>query len=216
MNIYLLPGLGADGRIYSKLTTIGAHKVIPLEWIPPANANNLAEYAAMLNDFYKLTPPYMLGGVSLGGMVAQEWAKLQPPAHLLLISTICRQDEWPILLSLSANGIVSNHLTKSRLEKLAWLGDKLTRKSTDGRALFYGMLHEANAEIFEWGAKAALTWKPCGAGSIPTTRVHGTRDALFPIKKINGAIPIQGGNHFMIFDKADEIKHALELYLPKG
>ncbi len=215
LNIYMLPGLGADGRIYRNIVTIGNHKVVPLEWIHPGKATTLAEYAALMSEHYHLEPPFILGGVSLGGMVAQEWAKLQAPEHIVLISTICRQAEWPLILSLSANAIVSNHLTKARLEKLAWLGDKLTRKSADGRELFYRMVREADPEIFEWGAKAALTWKPCGTRSIPATRVHGTLDALFPIRKIQEVIPIKGGNHFMIFDKAEEIKRALELALPQ-
>ncbi len=208
MKIYLLPGLGADHRLFSKLTALGGHEVVPLNWIPRGNAKTLAEYAAKLQSHYSLESPFALGGVSLGGMLALEWAQLCKPEFLVLVSTIISREEMPLLMRF-ASKMDSNLFKAERLQKLASLGDRFTIKSPEGRRLFRAMLKECDMDFLEWGAHAILHWRAPSLPDCTMVRLHGTRDAVFPIRNIKNAISVRGGNHFMIFDKSEEIAHVI-------
>ncbi len=85
--VVLLPGLGADGRLF------GAQKrAFPglrvLERMEPEGRESLAAYAARLAErFEEPEGPYILGGSSMGGMVALEMARLLRPSAVVLIGS---------------------------------------------------------------------------------------------------------------------------------
>lgn len=204
MRVYMLPGLGADVRIYQNIDLGPGHELIALPWIAPESSSTLGAYAQRMASHYALQPPYALGGVSMGGMVAQEWARLAHPVHLVLISTATSRADLAAMLRLAAGLHLGPFLTKSMLTTLGAMGDKFTSKTKEGRALFLDMLHGSDAGLLEFGARAILEWSPPGI-EVPYTRVHGTADRVFPFGKWEGCHAVKGGNHFMVFDKASTI-----------
>ena len=72
-NIYLLPGTGADERLFDKMEIHGAclHK---LRWSFEPNCKSLADYAALISERIS-TQNNILIGSSMGGMVAVEMYK---------------------------------------------------------------------------------------------------------------------------------------------
>lgn len=212
MKIYLLSGLGADERLFDKLVPFDGFEFVPLKYIKPAGAENLSEYAQLVVETYDLKPPFILGGVSIGGMIAQEIAQIIRPEKLILISTIRFRNEFPEFLRIVNNGLTRSLLEKSFLEVLAAVGDKFTKKSDDGRKLFYDMLHDSDADFMKFGAGATLSWYP-PASDIPFIRIHGSKDKVFPISRIKGCIEIKDGSHFMIYDKGEEINQIIADHL---
>lgn len=208
MKIYLLSGLGADERLFNKLGPIEGHEIVILKYVKPAGANSLAEYAQLLVDAYIFEAPFILGGVSIGGMIAQEIAQILRPEKLILISSIRFRKEFPEFLRIVNNGLTRSLLEKSFLEMIAALGDKFTKKSEAGRKLFFEMIRDSDPDFMKFGAGATLDWHPPKTG-IPVIRLHGTKDRVFPISRIKGCIEIKGGEHFMIYEKGAEITEVL-------
>lgn len=208
MKIYLFSGLGADERLFDKLISFDGFEFVPLKYIKPAGAKSLSEYARLLVRKYDFEPPFILAGVSIGGMIAQEIAQIIRPEKLILISTIRFRNEIPEFLRIVNNGLTRSLLEKSFLEILAAFGDKFTKKSDDGRKLFYDMLHDSDADFMKFGASATLCWYP-PITDIPVIRLHGSKDKVFPISRIKECIEIKDGSHFMIYDKGEEINQVL-------
>jgi len=200
--------MGADERLFQKLGPIDRFELKPLPWIKPRGSKTLGEYAELMIREYDFQKPFMLGGVSMGGMIAQELAARTDPEGLILISTATSRSEMPLLFEWARRLRLASLMNKSFLENLAILGDKFTIKSEEGRRLFMSMLKDSDPDLMRFGARAILHWEPPEV-TIPTIRIHGTADRVFPISKIADAVEVKGGNHFMIYEKGDEITKIL-------
>ena len=71
--IFLIPGLGADYRIYKNLEFQG-YNIVNITWIEPNPKDTLAYYAQKLIDHYQIQSGSIVVGNSLGGMLAMEIA----------------------------------------------------------------------------------------------------------------------------------------------
>ncbi len=202
--IYLLPGLGADHRLFERLPPTPGVEWKPLPWLPVGEAKTAADYARKLAAHHRLESPYMLGGVSLGGLVAQEWAKIARPEGVVLISTLGSEKEMPPFVRATGNIGMHRMLGKSMLVGVARIADRFTFKSPRGRELFVDMLRNSPPELLRFGTDATFTWKH-GPLNAPVLRIHGNRDMVFPLGRISEAEVIDGGNHYMIYEKAEEI-----------
>jgi len=212
MKVYALSGLGADERLFDKIELDAPAELIPLPWISPGKSQTIADYAARMVDHYKPEPGSVLMGVSFGGMIIQEMAHLMDVKELVLISTMTSRKDLPLAMKTAAAARIHPILKKDFLSGLAWLGDKFTSKSKEGRDLFYQMIQDSDPDVLSFGARAILDWIPPGI-EVPILRIHGDRDRVFPLKKDWNAKVIEGGNHFMIFDKATEISDLINDFL---
>src|SRR6056297_2185408 len=119
------------------------------------------------------------------------------------------RSEMPLLFDWVRRLGLSAVWSKSVLEPVASMADRFTIKSPEGRKLFMEMLRDSDPDFMRFGAKAILEWSPPQV-DVPVIRIHGTVDRVFPFSKVRNAIPIKGGNHFMIFERAQEITDILE------
>src|ERR1700761_2424746 len=95
---YLIPGLGADSRIYNNIV-IDGYELIKLDWIEPDSTDTLKSYAQKLILQYNIEPLSAIVGNSLGGMIAIEIAKIIPAKKVILISSIKTAAEAPVYFS---------------------------------------------------------------------------------------------------------------------
>lgn len=212
MKVYALSGLGADERLFENIELDAPAELIPLSWISPGNSQTIADYAARILDHYKPEPGSILMGVSFGGMIIQEMAREMDVHSLVLISTMTSRADLPLAMKTAAAARIHPILKKDFLGGLAWLGDKFTSKSNKGRNLFFQMIEDSNPDVLSFGARAILDWNPPGI-QVPYIRIHGDKDRVFPLKKEWNAKIIKGGNHFMIFDKGEEISGLVDDFL---
>jgi hypothetical protein len=63
--IFLIPGLGADNRIYKNLNFDG-QEVVYIEWLEPSKTDTLATYAQKIVNQYHITEKSIVVGNSLG------------------------------------------------------------------------------------------------------------------------------------------------------
>ncbi|NEN25212.1 alpha/beta hydrolase [Cryomorpha ignava] len=208
MKVYLFSGLGADERLFQKLKPVPGYEYVPLPYVHPGNSEALADYAALLVEAYRFETPCIFGGVSIGGMIAQEIAQIVRPEKLLLISTLQFRSELPGVFKLGDNKFTKSLLSKPLLDAAASLGDKFTVKSKEGRKLFYDMLRDSEADFMKFGFGVVLGWQPPKA-QVPVIRIHGNKDRVFPLSRIKECIKIKGGNHFMVYEKGEEIGEIL-------
>ena len=210
MNIYLFSGLGADERLFQKLKPVPGYTYVPVPFVDPASAKTLVDYAKLMISAHNFQAPCIFGGVSIGGMIAQEVAQIIKPEKLILISTLQFRNELPNLFKWANNRLVKSLLSKSVLETIAAVGDKFTIKSTEGRELFYSMLQDSDPSFMKFGAGVVMGWEPPKA-NVPIIRIHGTSDRVFPLSRINEkkCKLIGGGNHFMIYERGEEIGEML-------
>jgi pimeloyl-ACP methyl ester carboxylesterase len=216
MNLYFISGLGADKRVFQKLTISETFTIHHLEWVQVIPEETLAQYCNRLTGQINLDEPFVLIGLSFGGVVAIELSRKIKPVKIILISSIARTEEAGMLnrvlgrLKLYRIIPVRFLLTPSRF--LFRLFGAHTREEKD---LLTGILQDTDPDFFRWSLDRLFSWKNEWEPEH-LLHIHGTGDKIIPYSERMQAIPVKGGEHLMVYSKAEEISGLLRKYLPAG
>ena len=215
MNLYFISGLGADKRVFQKLQVPEPFIIHHLEWMPVNQEDGLSQYCSGLIDQINLNEPFILIGLSFGGIVAMELSRQIEPVQTVLISSISRPEEvgkiFMVLKKLKAQKIIPVHLFLKPSRILFRLFGAHTNEEKD---LLKNILRDTDPLFFKWAIDRMFSWKnewrPPGL-----IHIHGTNDKILPYNKNMQAIKVEGGEHLMVYSKAEEISRLLLKYLLK-
>ena len=210
MTIYLLSGLGVDKSVFQFIQFPAESNIEFLDWIEPQKDEDLQSYARRIAEKVKRDEPFLLIGLSFGGMVACEMQEILKPKKTILISSVCRRQELPRLYRLAGNLhllrlMPSKHLLKpNRL--LYWLFG--IKKEKDRKHL-KEILVNTNPGFSKWAMTQIVNWKreKITEGII---RIHGDSDRVLPINHFEPKYRIVDGGHFMIVTHSSEISKILD------
>jgi pimeloyl-ACP methyl ester carboxylesterase len=210
--VYLISGLGADTRIYNNIDLQG-YDVIPVDWIDPGKLDTLSSYSQNIINQYNINNNSVVIGISLGGMIAVEIAKLIPIKKAILISSIKTSDEAPWYFGLFRALPIYKLIPGKWFTSLGFMIKPIFGHMTHEDAwLFNDMLKNSSPVFLKWAMGAVLHWKN---EAIPPNLYHitGNKDLVFSYKRIHNATIVNGGTHIMVFDKAPEINKLLKRIL---
>lgn len=203
--IYLIPGLGADHRIFSKLDLSGL-EVHHLDWPEMPTGSSLEDYAAKLAKRVDAGRPHVLVGVSMGGMVAQELASLTGPEKVVLISTWTGPEEMPPPIRALRHTHPEKLLTKTVLESsLPLIRWQMGAESAEEQRFLEEQINAHSIDQLKVQIGAVLGWEGPRKAPKHMVRIHGSKDRLMPRSYIKDARMVPKGGHLMVYDKADEV-----------
>ena len=203
---YLIPGLGADERVFQYLRLRG--EVHILRWLPPRTPTEpLPHYAARLAAAIPINQACWLVGVSFGGVLALEVGRLRPMSWVVLISGFAGPHELPwagcLVRATGLFRLVPPQLLP-RLPRVAkWLFGIENERDYQ---LLKDILNDTNPEFTRWAIAQLLQWS--GSPTTSATRIHGTTDRLLPAGTRHSRYQLSGG-HFIIVSQAAEISRIL-------
>jgi pimeloyl-ACP methyl ester carboxylesterase len=211
MNAYFISGLGADKRIFSKLKLYEKINIIHLDWITPNKNESLAAYAERLSKVIDITQPFVLVGVSFGGMIAVEIAKILKPVTTIIISSTMLSTQLPALYRFASK----LKLLKLIPAKLLKSSNKLTQnyyfgtRSSSEKTLLSKIIKDTDPYFLKWAIGSILSWKN---GNRPERiyHIHGTNDKILYSKNAQPDFVIQNGTHFMVYQNAEEISGIID------
>lgn len=209
MNVYFISGLGADRRAFKKLSLPPHWSVHHLDWIEPKEKETLNQYAQRLSLLIDPGQPFILVGLSFGGMVASAMANYIHPEKIILISSIGTPGELPWYFRLAGRIglhklIPSKILTKPN-RVLDWI---FGARSESEKRLLGAIISDTNPRFIRWSLNAITSWEK---SSRPPGifHIHGSRDKILPVRFTKPNIVIRNGSHFMVWTKAGEVSAAL-------
>lgn len=203
--LYLIPGLGADERVFQFLDLDDLpHQII--RWEIPAPDESMDSYVNKLIKQIDPTQRIELLGLSFGGIIAQEIALRVPCPRLILISGIYHPLELRfgirLIRRLNLLKWISGDWLKRLGRRFAWYA--FAPLNREERKLLDAILADTDPTFLKWAANQVLTWQGADVeGAL--VRVHGTKDRIFPVSRVPSAVLVQGGGHFMIVSHAHEI-----------
>jgi pimeloyl-ACP methyl ester carboxylesterase len=200
--VYFMPGLAASSTIFEKIALPEAEfEMHFLEWFLPHEKESIESYAARMAQKILHENPVLVG-VSFGGVLVQEIAKLIPTQKVIIISSVKSQNEFPtrfkIARTTKAYKLIPTQLLAD-IEKLVTyaFGDNIVSKRIK---LYEKYLSVRDKQYLDWAIETILCWNQKeGAASI--VHIHGDADEVFPIKYIQNCIVVKGGTHIMILNK---------------
>lgn len=214
MKIYLLPGLGADERMYEFQRTI----LPDAEFLPYTadwKGESITSYAQKMLRNIDVSQPYILIGTSLGGIVASEMAKISKPEKLILIATVKSRRELPAwirsLKRVPIYKMLGGEFYK-RLNKFITI-DLFEKKKSKIADLVADMARKTDPAFIEWAVDAVIRWENNDAYEGDFLHIHGTKDLLFPVENIKNYVSVEGGTHLVNMVKHREVNRLILNYL---
>jgi pimeloyl-ACP methyl ester carboxylesterase len=208
--IYCLSGLGADQRIFHKLN-IPATDMQHLDWLLPIErSEELSDYAKRLAANIRHEHPVLMG-VSFGGMMAIEIAKLIPVKAVILISSVKSSQELPVWMKVFGKCKAEYLLPSVPLKSIRPLtairpiqNYFLGADTPEAIEIANEFRDNVNPLYLKWSVRQIFNWK--NDWSPPKIfHLHGDNDKLFPIARIKPTHVIRNGGHFMVMSHCEEI-----------
>lgn len=199
--VYLLSGLGADRRVFDAVDLSG-FKTNHVTWVDPEGNESLEHYAKRLLGQIKTQRPILIG-VSFGGMMAIEIAKLLETEKVVVISSVKTGLELPWYFRMAGflrlHKLIPIALFKSVNKATYWLfGTTLQQE----RELLKVIVRETDPKFLAWAIDKIVTWR--NTTLLPNLiHIHGTNDRILPAQSPDQAISNAG--HWMIVNKGKEI-----------
>lgn len=201
IHVYFMPGLAANPSIFEYIELPeNQFQMHWLEWIIPLTDESLLHYAERMTKYIKHKNVVLIG-VSFGGMVIQEMAKLIDVKRIIIISSVKCRDELPRKMKYAGKTGFFKVLPTSLMnyvdhfEKIAF-GDYLTKRAK----LYKKYLSVRNTKYLDWAIENTVLWD-CVEPNPNVIHIHGDLDEIFPYKYIKGCITVKGGTHIMIINR---------------
>ncbi len=202
--IYCISGLGANQRVFTKLSLPNT-ELICLTWPPYDHGDNLKSYARKILPQIKDENPVIIG-VSFGGMLGIEIAKIRKVKRLFIISSAKTKHELPrfgkFMTTLVTSELIPAFLYKMRNSFVYEMFGAHTREEKD---LLKTILKESDDKMMRWALKAITEWDNETVPVACTTHIHGNADRIIPPEAVLPDYWIDNGGHIMVYNKADEI-----------
>jgi pimeloyl-ACP methyl ester carboxylesterase len=210
ITVYLFPGQGADERLFKHLRLPEGYDTVHIAYPVPEKHETMESYAFRFIKDIDRSSPYILLGVSLGGMICTELSDTLEPLHTILISSAKMNQELPgrytFQKNLPLNRIVPKGLTKAGARVLQGIVEPDRKYDKD---TFKEMLKAKDPLYLKRTVDMIINWERT---TFPEsiTHIHGDRDHTLPIGNIRYDYLIQDGSHMMMITRADEINKILE------
>lgn len=203
--IFLLPGMSKNTSVYARLAPLLPNCQI-VNWIEPQEYEPIASYAKRIAAQLPNGECYV-GGVSFGGIVAVEVARIIGANRCFLISSILSPSQLPPWIrpmrllswsSVSAAMLVAGAIAQRVPRRLRSRTTLKTNRWAGKEGLWY-----------RWATSAVLRWNP-DCGCQPSVfHIHGDRDRTFPVRYASPDIVIPGGGHLLPLTHATEVAEAM-------
>jgi len=209
VDIYFISGLGADRTVFRNLSFSDTTKIHYLDWIDPKPKESLPAYALRLAESIDSSVPFAIIGLSFGGMLATEIASVLHPKKTILVSSVPTKSELPWHFRLAGRIGIIKLIPAVRPKRVPRFVASFFGVESKTDALFFQqLLIRTEPRFSKWAMDAILKWNRTEAPA-GLVRIKGSKDRVLPIG--NGKVDyiINGGGHFMIFNRADEISKIL-------
>lgn len=208
-HIYIISGFGADERVFSKLD-FGDNDVHFIQWKIPEKNETIASYAYRMSREIVHPNPILIG-LSFGGMMAIEIAKLMPVEKVILISSIRNRYELPFFMKLTSR-LRLNKIIPMRPYKILEPIENynLGVETKEEKKLVKEYRQNIDRRYTDFAINEIVNWKNEWSPEN-TIHIHGTNDHIFTIKYIkNPDYIIRGGGHLLTMNNADEVNEILK------
>jgi pimeloyl-ACP methyl ester carboxylesterase len=211
--IYLFHGQGADQRQFKELVIPEGYDTVHISYPIPLRRETMSQYALRFVPMINIDAPYVLLGVSLGGMICTELTDTLNPENTILISSAKSYEELPgrynFQKKIPLNRIIPKGLTKAGARFLQGIVEPDRRYD---KATFKDMLKKKDASYLNRTVDMIVHWERT---EYPESivHIHGDADHTIPVKNVDYDYLVEDGSHMMVLTRAADVSRILESIL---
>lgn len=207
--VYVIPGLGTTKELF-RFIDLKDTELRFLDWPELENGETMRSLADKMANGIVETKPYYLMGVSFGGMLCSEIARVKKPVKTILISSSKCRKELPLLFRLFKYLPIHNWIPESQLRLLARNSRRILGFDRSFIKEFHKMIDAMPKEYFKRAINCIINWDQSDCSGKGIIHIHGTSDKLIWYKNVRADHTVKNGSHAMIIDNAKEISAIID------
>lgn len=211
-SIYLMPGMGANPRIFERIEFPKNYDIVYLSWFPPNKDESLEQYAQRMCSRIHHQNPILLG-VSFGGVLVQEMANFINCERVIIVSSIKSDQELPQPMKLAKVTNVHKLLPTKWIQNIEVFALFVFGDAIRVRLKRYQRyLSERDPEYLNWAIDRLVKWdknKPLSQ----LIHIHGVDDVVFPFRNIQRPVIKIPGDHAIILTQSEWFTQNLPIIL---
>ena len=211
--IYLFPGQGADARLFKHLQVPLGYDTVHISFPVPNKRESLSSYAERFIPEIDPSVPFILMGVSLGGMICTELTDTLEPLKTIIISSAKTTSELPgrytFQQKVRLNRIIPKGITKGGARILQGIVEPDRKHDPE---TFKAMLKAKDPSYLKRTADMIINWDRTEYPE-QIIHIHGNKDHTIPIKNIHYDYLVEEGSHMMMITRATEINQIISKIL---
>ena len=211
--VYLIPGQGADARLYKNIQLDSIYEVRNIEYFTPEKGWDMNEFAHQLARQIDTTQTFSIVGVSLGGMLATEMNDFLNPKKVILISSAKSRKELPFRYRfqkvIPIHEIVPGFVIKASAKILQPIVEPDRGKDA---STFKAMLRDKDPKFMKRTVKMILEWNR-ETYDENIFHIHGDLDKTIPARNVDFDYLVEDGSHMMVLTRGDLISQLLNQIL---
>jgi pimeloyl-ACP methyl ester carboxylesterase len=211
--VYLFPGQGSDGRLFKNLEFPSGYDTVHISFPVPEKRESLEKYAQRFIPLIDKDSPFILIGVSLGGMICTELADTLNPLYTIIISSAKCSAELPGRYTFQKSLPLNRILPKGFIKGGAMILQGIVEPDRKyDKPTFKAMLKAKDPLYLKRTVDMIINWERRDyPGQI--YHIHGDKDHTIPIKNIHYDYRLEDGSHMMVLTRAGEINKIISLIL---
>jgi pimeloyl-ACP methyl ester carboxylesterase len=214
VKVYFTSGIGADYRLFTHLRLPEGFEASYIHWIAPLDRESLPDYAARLTEQIDTRQPFILAGLSLGGIMSVEMAKRLQPQCTIIISSVPVSAHLPRYYRMAGQLGLGKWVPASLLKAATTVKHSLMMRPAANRRLMMDVIRSGDDRFIEWALNAVLEWDNTDIPQ-PLFHLHGSRDEVFPIGLTKPTHIIRKAGHMFLLERADTANRILrEILVP--
>lgn len=204
--LILIPGMGADHRLFEPQRQ-GGLDFETFDLPAPLHGDTLTSYAQRLARPWRLDENTVVAGVSFGGMIACEWARIAPVRRVLLIASCQSGAAIPPVRRMAEliSRMVPDRFIRRRCATGCQLMGQLEGLSAAQIELITDMAQKASIPAMRRIARMILRWPGGGRVPVPIHHIHGAKDHIIPIRRVAPDEVIPDGGHLINLTHAERV-----------
>lgn len=210
----LIPGMGADERLFGPQRAYGFDFEVPSMPIPEPD-DDMPTYAARVRDLLALDGPCVIGGVSFGGMLACELAALCQTRCVLLIASCPSQVAIPRYYRLAE--FVSRFLPDGLIHRRCIASSRLLARLESLNHQQYRLIRDMSIDVpvlfLRRVGRMILRWDGTPPLSCPRYHIHGQLDRVIPLKGNKPDEIVPDGGHLINLTHAEQVNRFIERHI---
>lgn len=209
-NVYLIPGQGADYRLYKNLSLDSTQYAVHyIHWQVPSRRESLPEFARTLSAQIDTTQAFYLVGVSLGGMIVTEMNEFLNPEKTIIISSAKTRSELPFGYKMQKYIPLYAIVPKRFMKQSAFVAQPLFEPDRKlEKETCKAMLKAKNPTFVKRTVRMIMKWEREGYNST-IVHIHGDNDNTIPIRNVKYTYLISHGSHMMMLTRTAEIQQII-------
>jgi hypothetical protein len=205
--LYIFSGLGADERVFQLINFFEFSPKF-IKWIPPLKDESIEAYASRILCQINSPNPILIG-LSFGGIMAIEVAKLIKTEKVIIIASAKGKSEIPFYFRLIGKLGLLNIVPISFLKKYNFMTSWFFgAKKESERVLLKQILKDTDAVFLKWALEKVINWG--NKNELKNIfHLHGTCDRILPTKFVESDYQIENGGHLITLSHSEEISKIL-------